>query len=388
MAHTNTLHVVTSAGVDLTAVGALARRFGEVASVSAHPTEPDLTEITYFDVRAAQCAQELFSTMYPQCLFGPQKGDRTAIVSGDEGLQNERVHLISGIYYREDVWDGGYTLEFYDVREAEHFRRSRNAIVHGGCSRAETPSPPPGLASGLESPPGLEPSEDDDIHVKSAWCGVGSSFQRKEATSSRVQLTGLHPHLLNDDMVEAIIEQAGLEDALVSVEIDDASGAVEIAFATLRAAQQLSTHVRSCCWARHSHVSAEVFHSDDLSTSMRPGLLHSPASWPVASCRSLESEPMTMQLNLQLSPSSKVGGKHGALDSYTPAYVQAPRFSMVVNEDVPAEEATWAVQSISAKPLSKCVLEPSWPLTQAASDVSTEVGETAGSEVEVQCEEA
>lgn len=277
---TNTVRIpLTPATLDFLTARAALEMFGEIAHAGVLPAG-GWGAVAFYDVRAAAAA--LLALAPLGCIPGPQSGSRTVELDGTEELNVKECKGISGMT-RSKVREGAFTIEFFDIRDAQRCRDATKA------SPAAVIEAPPGLAQvqqplqkekaaktakasksaspqkvclgapllelppGLPLPPGLEeevstaPSTPTPSPMLSSWLVV---------------MTGIPNKLLSKAMLEAMLQQAGLDGMYdgLTIKTGKPASQVSVCFSTPVAAQRCATHFKGCRWDKSgAPVCAEIF---------------------------------------------------------------------------------------------------------------------------------
>lgn len=200
----------------------------------------------------------------------------------------------------------------------------------GGCfggnpqdvSDAFTPPPPPLLLSlGIPLPPGLPPPPGLDLEASIA--------PPDDCPKPRlwVRIKGLPNDLLNENMMEAMFQQAGLADAVISafVEESEPCGNALIGFTSSRAAVRCAAHFHGCFWDRSgTQVVTEAFETgaEDcaLTGASAQELLALPQGWslPLGGEHEFHLHETQYQSEETPHPMSPKGSAGGAKAAATP----------------------------------------------------------------------
>lgn len=182
------------------------QKFGEVQNIDYLPSQSLAVCVTYYDVRAACWAmQALGGPRY--CQPGKATGDRCVHLPGDFHIDESDAPGISNV----TTGDGeGYTVEFFDVRDAERVRSAARE------QKDQELEPPPGLEH-LAAPPGLKPKAKKNKMNK--MTPVGASLKdvtnvhpdARPSSAVAVFLLGLPNMLCTDAFFEATLQQAGFQ---------------------------------------------------------------------------------------------------------------------------------------------------------------------------------
>eukprot|EP00931_Biecheleriopsis_adriatica_P093898 TRINITY_DN67620_c0_g1_i1.p1 TRINITY_DN67620_c0_g1~~TRINITY_DN67620_c0_g1_i1.p1 ORF type:complete len:362 (-),score=90.07 TRINITY_DN67620_c0_g1_i1:181-1266(-) len=254
--YSNTLHVVLPHGMGLPQAQELLSGFGELMFCKVVPNTliPSLA-VAYYDVRAASQAQ--FALGFDSCRPGPQTGDRKLKLPGTVKLSQDEIQHISKV--ETDPEDGGsYIVEFYDVRQV---KRAQERLKLAG-KKPEGVEPPPGL-EGFTSSKKTKPVTDMP-KARPAYVLPSASAPKPASASSQapiaaaestkdqveVQIKGLPKALCTDSFLEAMLEQAGLEGAVVCSKALTGSlaGQARVSFSGKRAAKRCVQHFNGRKW--------------------------------------------------------------------------------------------------------------------------------------------
>jgi len=178
--------------------------------------------VVYFDVRSAVYAmssQGLQGIL--SCTALPQHCQRAVHVSGEFQLDAESVQGVSNMYDDPDL-DGAFVLEFFDSRNAMRVEDSVRRWVAGESSTCS------------EAAPSL-PDVADEVTVR---------------------IDGLPNAICNGKMLEAVLQQAGLEDSVLSMRPQKGNpcGSAEVTLSGRDAAELCLRHFKGCAWDRSGRV--------------------------------------------------------------------------------------------------------------------------------------
>jgi len=103
------------------------QKFGGISNIDLLPGAVPVVSVTFYDVRAAALAVAANEhALWGSCRPGPQKGDRCVQISGESSLSPKALTGVSKLDCDPD--DGtSYTVEFFDVRDAEAQKREEEA---------------------------------------------------------------------------------------------------------------------------------------------------------------------------------------------------------------------------------------------------------------------
>lgn len=253
----NTVHVALTLGTDLATIQAAFEPFGEVACVDYVEADSKVA-VVYFDVRHAAQAIEALGTQF--CSPGPQRGVRSVRLAGDVKFESQDFAGISGV---QNADDGTFILEFYDVRDAARYDSQLVTTTHadatkGGAANVLVPpgleasqgfkemvSPPglgrPTMANSAEIPPGIE--------LPPGLVAVTQASQKLEAVC-QVTVSCLPNKLLSKSMMEAVLQQAGVENGVLdfSTKCGKSCGEAIVNFSSFKAAEKCAAHFKGCMW--------------------------------------------------------------------------------------------------------------------------------------------
>lgn len=238
LAATNTVHVGVAPGAAPAATRSVFEaRFGEVASVERLPNEPTKVAVVFFDVRSAAAAVQALGADY--CSPGPQTGSRYATLAGDEAFAPGDLPALSHAAPDGDHGDGHggddagrrFLLEFFDIRDAARYR-------------GEAVSLPP-QPHCPDKPPGLELQE-GFIMEEPMTTAMAPVFQ--------VVVSGVPNELLSEPMMDAILQQAGVDESATgfTVKRGKPCGEAVLFFSCELAAHQCLAHFEACQWGSKS----------------------------------------------------------------------------------------------------------------------------------------
>jgi len=326
--------------------------FGEVASIKVVPNNEEFVQVVFYDVRSASTALKAFGPA--GCLPGPQVGDRTVQLAGDEELSMKDFSKISEVLKSGDK--GAFTLEFFDYRDAMRYGKKAKQD-----KTEKTVEAPPGLEAktkdelpaDLEAPPGLTPPPGLEAST------AGTTVAAAASAEWQVVIRGLPAKLLSEAMLEAVLQQAGLDDEHngFTVRGGKNTGEVLVKLSSMFAAQRCVLHFDGCQWDKSGAA---------VTTEIIP-----PAN---ANAHKLVSGE-----KLSRSEKKKKSAKAGAMSPAAPEFqpsaftgfsAEAPAFvpSFLANAQVQADSSA---SSQKARPSTKSGL---------SSDTSTEVGESEDDE--------
>eukprot|EP00435_Cladocopium_sp_Y103_P041134 s1607_g11.t1 len=92
----------------------------------------NFVQVIFYDVRSAAAALKAFGEA--GCIPGPQVGERTVKLAGDDQLSTKDFQNISEVLKSKD---GTFFLEFYDIRDAMRYRTPKDGLPHFGIAPRE-----------------------------------------------------------------------------------------------------------------------------------------------------------------------------------------------------------------------------------------------------------
>mmetsp|Transcript_48579 Transcript_48579/g.125218 ORF Transcript_48579/g.125218 Transcript_48579/m.125218 type:complete len:447 (-) Transcript_48579:517-1857(-) len=411
LSNTNTVHVIAPPESDVEATHLVFERFGEVASVAALPDDASRVSVSFFDVRSAERAVQALGASY--CTPGPQSGMRTVFLPADAQFNDQDFSGISDCQY--DAANGCYIIGFFDIRDAARYQTevAWKEVADAGDDTTPMPpglEPPPGLVEqapganapgwyepegdvglimppgleaapvgpppGLPPPPGLEDLAAKDPHYASEVASTATS----EEPVCRVIVTGMPNKLLTDLMMEAVLQQAGLDSCVTGFSLKPGKpvGEAIISFSSRMAAEHCMTHFSGCQWDQSGKgVSARVISSGQEKPAAKAS--KKPAAGLSAKATAWEPWQMDGQAPVLAFEQSRPDTAISLLSADTPEFqpmLQAQPFpssttlSAKAPEFVPGKQPQ-AMNDVEAVP-TPGVLEP----RGVSSDTSTEVGES------------
>mmetsp|Transcript_91183 Transcript_91183/g.162372 ORF Transcript_91183/g.162372 Transcript_91183/m.162372 type:complete len:368 (-) Transcript_91183:240-1343(-) len=242
---TNSLQVILPPGMSAEQARQLLAGFGEVMFSQVVPTAMGASLLlAFFDARCASQAQ--LALGFDWCRPAPQSGNRRVKLPGTVKLSPSEAEHISKVETDpEDVTN--YIVEFFDVRHAQK-AEARSAA-------AKKPLP-----QGLEPPPGLEvPNKAKAPELPKARpayipCkpdfGASGRPGRDAKEKVEVFIKGLPKALCTDAFLETMLEQAGLEEALLESKAltGKFAGQARVCFTSRKAAKICIKHFNGRLW--------------------------------------------------------------------------------------------------------------------------------------------
>jgi len=376
---TNTIHMVLPEGANIAEIRQSFECFGEVCGVELLPEEPQKVAVAFFDVRSAAQAIEALGSAY--CANGPQTGSRTVRLAGEAQFDPGDFSGVSGVH-ADEAEDGAFVIEFFDFRDAARYK--------GEVRSDRVLAPPPGLEQApsdpskeedLSSPPGLSgaataafsaPAPPPGLEQPPAFADEASS-----ATTSvcSVRVSGIPNKLLTEPMMEAILEQAGLEYAVVdfTTKTGRPCGEVTVGFSCELAAQRCISHFQQCQWDQSGkQVSAELIESKA-------------AAWPFeadlpmfdAAAQEVDFAAFRQMLEADVAGVfSSEASSHSSADASTSTGLSAEAPVWVPGNSLSAEAAPFVPGCLNEEKALSRKSGMSKRRPGAGSDTSTEIGES------------
>lgn len=188
-----------------------------------------------------------------------------------------------------------------------------------------------------------------------AWGGVEDVAE----APFQVHVSGLHNRLLNNAMMEAMLDQAGVEAAVLgfTTTVGHVCGEARVNFWDYGSAARFVTHVQGCRWGQDSRVVAQIINLQAKAAS---------APRPSAPPRERRSKHAAVAKKVEV---------RAMLEKDSPAYIRVgTRLSPAAPEFVPPWAA--AAEAVSATSSTGGLSSVASVWSKAASDVSTELGES------------
>jgi hypothetical protein len=204
-----------------------------------------------------------------------QQGERMVRLASDVKLGEEDVAGISNIAEQDD---GTVLVEFFDIRVAEKMKKKTEARK---SSKGKV-EPPPGLED-YKRPASKELLGPAYISLESMSGAVPKHLPTRVATPSRaasgkqtVLIKGLPKALLTDSCIEAMLQQAGLQDSIVSVSTTkgEPCGQALVTVRSRKDAQLCMKHCQGRCWDPSGKIKVEAMLVDTgrESEERKPGI--------------------------------------------------------------------------------------------------------------------
>jgi hypothetical protein len=227
--------------------------FGEVSSW--RPLRGGIC-VSFYDIRCAWYAIQMLGEKY--CTPAKQHGERIVHLAPDVTLTDVDLACVSNILEQDD---GTVSVEFFDTRVAERMKKAEEARM----SPQEQVEPPPGLESYQRPSTGcVGPAYVSTASMKA----MPKHSTNHAATPSRdlhgqqqiVLIKGLPKALLSEKCIEAMFQQAGLQDAIISVSTThgEPCGEALVTLRTLKHAELCMNHCQGRCWDPAGKTKVEV----------------------------------------------------------------------------------------------------------------------------------
>jgi len=201
-------------------------QFGDVMSCDLIPGPPGLqletmmVSVVYFDVRVAQRVVDVFGQ---RCTLMPQSVDRLVRMGGSVQLDAFGIQGVSNVSTDPTDQDS-FLVEFFDSRDA---MRAHEAVYHAYMTEAQE---------------GEMQMQDRELH------------------STQVVIRGLPNGICTRPMMLAVLEQAGLEDSIVSSEAHTGNpcGHFIVTLDSQQAIDKCVEHFHDCKWDASGAVVVSV----------------------------------------------------------------------------------------------------------------------------------
>mmetsp|Transcript_57316 Transcript_57316/g.136243 ORF Transcript_57316/g.136243 Transcript_57316/m.136243 type:complete len:300 (-) Transcript_57316:192-1091(-) len=217
----NTVNVTLPPGLSEEEANQLLWRHGEVAEAMPVYGQANQWSVTYYDVRAARSIHEELGEEAVD--YVEQTGNRTVHLPGNAELDGSLTEGVSNIYFDEQ---GGFAVEFFDVRIAAHVREIY-----------------------------LDQDKEDQDE------GAAVQSVQSEMPLKAVLVKGMPNELLTHGTLQAILEQAGLDKDVLECRCREGqtTGEVLLQVRTWDAANSCIAHFDGCQWDKSgTNVSARV----------------------------------------------------------------------------------------------------------------------------------
>mmetsp|Transcript_92274 Transcript_92274/g.173890 ORF Transcript_92274/g.173890 Transcript_92274/m.173890 type:complete len:278 (-) Transcript_92274:279-1112(-) len=218
---TNSIRFALPPGMDPKISLASFKMFGEVASCKVGKDKSSAL-IVFYDVRAAAKTLQALGEG-PFIRPGPQTGNRSVCLPGDADLTTDDVAGVSRLSCNEGA--GTYTVEFFDIRDAERVRKA------------------------LAPEQQLPTCKDKERVAEPVSVDCAPTMPRATSSYHNVMIHGLPNGLLSDMMMEAMLQQAGVDGvANFSTKPGKPCGEAVVSFYSYEGAQRCMTHFHGRQW--------------------------------------------------------------------------------------------------------------------------------------------
>jgi len=222
----DTLHVEFPSYTTHAVIMKTLAQFGDVMSFDLIPGPPGLqlktmmVSVVYFDVRAAQRVVVVLSQ---RCTLMPQSVDRLVRMGGSVQLDAQGIQGVSNVSTDPSDQDS-FLVEFFDSRDA---MRAHEAVYHAHMTEVH----------------------EDEMQVHD-----------RELPSTQVVIRRLPNGICTRPMMQAVLEQAGLEDSIVSSEAHTGNpcGHFVLTLSSQQAIDKCVEHFHGCKWDASGAVVVSV----------------------------------------------------------------------------------------------------------------------------------
>lgn len=186
-------------------------------------------------------------------------------------------------------------------------------------------------------PPGLEEASVDDVALANAMC-FPSCFPAEQMTAT-VQICNMPNHLLSDAMMEATLQQACLDELVLSFITTPGKGFGEarIILANVEAAEKCTRHFHGRSWGVSSAaVSAWIVGEEFQKKQKSAKPKRKAALWPTRTPTALCADAPAFEPSFALSANAPefVPGRLGAFS--------ASKVQSAIGSDVSTDDGEWA----------------------------------------------
>lgn len=220
---TDALRVELAAHIELSTARQMMESYGDIISLEEVAGPPGLEAaafvvcVVYYDVRSA--AHVMSSLGLDRCVALPQHCNREVHVTGDFQIDAASVQGVSNV---RPAMDGAFILEFFDSRNAAQMEESVRCWSVG-----------------------------EKAHSDASTC-----FQ-EACEQVAVHIDGLPTDICNKVMLEVMLEQAGLEESVVSIhpihpQKGSRCGSAEVVLKSKDAAKIALRHFTGFSWDHRS----------------------------------------------------------------------------------------------------------------------------------------
>mmetsp|Transcript_63835 Transcript_63835/g.152248 ORF Transcript_63835/g.152248 Transcript_63835/m.152248 type:complete len:313 (+) Transcript_63835:119-1057(+) len=215
--------------------------FGAIADIKWVNFAQNTVQVTFFDVRAAAVLSMKLGPV--RCSHAPQQGKRTVVVSTFAELQKSDFAAISRIMSVPDSKDSLHLVEFFDIRVAKRYAH-KDLLSGVAAAGAQPPKTPPGLGF----PAAKAQPRKVSLVPQCKRNSVG--MEAAALNQPTVVVRGLPAGILNEDMMEAVLEQADLESGLVTYSMTPGTtvGEAQFVFSSMDVARKCMQHFDGCRW--------------------------------------------------------------------------------------------------------------------------------------------
>jgi len=366
---TNALNVKIPRGADLDSVRTSFEFFGEVAAIEPLPDDGATVEVVYFDVRSAAAAAEAMGDSV--CWSVPPAGTREVRLPGHVQFRAEDFASISSVTRDSNSTD--FIVQFYDIRDAARYQEKLDqAFEESDTFLADKSSPqfPPGLAPppGLEAPPGKKAAIGGAGH---SWSlGINDSTVQNSPQKSAMSFStgdkwlvyfdGLPNDLLTDVMFEAVLQQAGLQSAVVTftTKTGERCGTATVTFSSLAAAERCAKHFHGCKWGTSVEAVSARIEMEEGSCNGYPTTQASSLNfdWCAMAITGMSAQAPAFESELKSRHTDAVKGLSAAAPIFVPGGAQ-PRAEGASRKGVSATVEKLAVSSDTSTEVGESELE-------------------------------
>lgn len=173
------------------------------------------------------------------------ESDRFIHLPGTAEFDQELIPLVKAVHQDASSPNAGdFILEFYNNAGASLYRQRTSLSLAKNNQQATPIQPPPGLEAppGLATPPQLQDTHDVEAPLVPSSRGTGY----------QVMITGLPKEICSVAMMEVVLEQAGLEEAIVgdiAVKKCQHNGEASVFLRSLHDAESCVNHFSGSCWS-------------------------------------------------------------------------------------------------------------------------------------------
>lgn len=220
---TDALRVELAAHTKMSTARHTMESFGDIMSLEEVAGPPGLETaacvmcVVFYDVRSA--AHMMSSLGLERCVALPQRCNRQVYVTGEFQIDAASVQGVSNVH---PAMDGAFVLEFFDSRNAAQMEESVRRWLSGETAQSEA-----------------------------------STCSQEVAEKVTVRIDGLPTDICNEATLEVMLEQAGLESAVLSIhpihpQKGSRCGSVEVVLKSKDAAKLALRHFMGFSWDHRS----------------------------------------------------------------------------------------------------------------------------------------